>query len=471
MRNIRTKYLLRMTLFILVTIGGLILFYNLFAEDFYISENKKAMNELYSKIGTMNLSELKDKEIDLLDEYSEQGFQLMVIGGKKVVYSTYNRAEDRKAVRRTIVNDIDRYEKDAIATRSESGNSINLRGMVVQDDTKYCVYITIKLRTLSSSIDFMSNFLVMGLIIILAISIPFSFYMANKTIKPIEEIGKMTKRMEQNKYTEKEVYYFENDEIGELADNIKEMYSKITNSVNEMNNYNYLLQMQNRNLIKFEERRTEFINKATHELKTPLAIVSSQVEMLNLDNSEIMSEYYDSIMEEIQKMSDLIRDMLKTSFDDKPVEVEKLEEADLSQLINSLQGKYSVWMDTKNINSLFEVEQDVRIRMNPQLIEQAINNYIINAYEHTEENGCIKLSLKKQDNKAVISVYNDGKNIQDNELKNIWNKFKSGKTDNNSSNAGLGLYIVNDIVKYHNGSCYVANRQSGVEFYMEFDLV
>ena len=73
----------------------------------------------------------------------------------------------------------------------------------------------------------------------------------------------------------------------------------------------------NHDLIKFEERRTEFINTATHELKTLPCNHFKSAGNDELDNSEIMSEYYDSIMEEIQKMSNLIRDMLKSSFDDK----------------------------------------------------------------------------------------------------------------------------------------------------------
>ena len=76
-----------------------------------------------------------------------------------------------------------------------------------------------------------------------------------------------------------------------------------------------MLKTQNKELVEFDERRKKFIGMATHELKTPLAIISTQLEMMNMDNDEAMSEYYESIMEEIQKMSNLIREMLNSSFE------------------------------------------------------------------------------------------------------------------------------------------------------------
>ena len=107
------------------------------------------------------------------------------------------------------------------------------------------------------------------MIIILILGIPFSFYMAQRTVKPIEKLGKIAKEMENNKPIDFEEYNFPNNEIGHLADQIKSMYLKISSNVNELNNYNYLLKTQNKELVEFDERRKKFIGMATHELKTP----------------------------------------------------------------------------------------------------------------------------------------------------------------------------------------------------------
>lgn len=460
-----------MSLFILATVGGFAIIYSLMAEDYYISESKKVMNDIYGQISEMNLEELTRSEKTRLNDYAERGFHVTVVTQEKVVYSTYRQKRERRVLKKQITEKIELYQENAVARMQDNENAIKLRGKLYQEGTDYYVYITIRLKTLKSSIELMNKFLLLELVVILGISIPFSIYMANKTIKPIEEIGKMTKKMENNEYTEKDTYQFEKDEIGELAENIRDMYGKITNSISEIKNYNYILKMKNHDLIKFEERRTEFINTATHELKTPLAIISSQLEMMNLDNSEIMSEYYDSIMEEIQKMSNLIRDMLKASFDDKVMKNSELAKENLSELISNLKGKYAVLLETKHIKSEFEIEDDIFIKMNSEQIEQAFNNYIINAFEHTEENSLVRISLKSKNSRAVISVYNEGKNIPEGDVDKIWNSFYSEKSEGDNANVGLGLYIVHDIVRYHEGICYAINMPEGVMFCMEFDLV
>lgn len=217
------------------------------------------------------------------------------------------------------------------------------------------------------------------MIIILILGIPFSFYMAQRTVKPIEKLGKIAKEMENNKPIDFEEYNFQNNEIGHLADQIKSMYLKISSNVNELNNYNYLLKTQNKELVEFDERRKKFIGMATHELKTPLAIISTQLEMMNMDNDEAMSEYYESIMEEIQKMSNLIREMLNSSFEGDLILSGPIKVGNLSELLNSMKDKYKGLFGSKNVVCKFDIEDNIYINMNSEQIEQAINNYIINA--------------------------------------------------------------------------------------------
>ena len=107
--------------------------------------------------------------------------------------------------------------------------------------------------------------------------------------------------------------------------------------------------------------------------------------------------------------------------------------------------------------------------MNNEQIEQAINNYIINAYEHIPEKGTAVVTLKSVDDKAVISVFNNGHNIKEEELSKIWKGFYQTDERVKESNVGLGLYIVRNIVKNHNGVCYAKNHHNGVEFVMEFN--
>ena len=70
---------------------------------------------------------------------------------------------------------------------------------------------------------------------------------------------------------------------------------------------------------------------------------------------------------------------------------------------------------------------------------------------------------------VAVSVFNDGNNIKEEELNKIWQGFYQTDERVKESNVGLGLYIVRNIVKNHNGVCYAKNHHNGVEFVMEFN--
>ena len=80
--------------------------------------------------------------------------------------------------------------------------------------------------------------------------------------------------------------------MGQLAGNINHMADKIQRDINDLNNYNYLLLKQNRDMAEFEDLRKKLVSSITHELKTPLAIISSQVELLQYEYDESKKDYY-----------------------------------------------------------------------------------------------------------------------------------------------------------------------------------
>lgn len=89
------------------------------------------------------------------------------------------------------------------------------------------------------------------------------------------------------------------NELGELSSEINLMEDKIQQNINDLNNYNYLLLRQNRDMAEFEDMRKKLVSNITHELKTPLAIISSQVELLQYEYDETKKDYYfTSILEE-----------------------------------------------------------------------------------------------------------------------------------------------------------------------------
>lgn len=468
--KLRTTYLVTVLFFLFVTVGSMILFYNMFSEEFIIANNKKIMNSVFEDVQGMDLSSLTKSDRKRLKEFSDKGGVIAIYDGEKIIYFSGDTPERKKNIKRRKFDEkIYEYTYTPKANMSEGRKAIRLKGKIDQNVKTYYLYCSVKLRTLENSTGLISRFMLVEMIIILILGIPFSFYMAQRTVKPIEKLGKLAKKMENNEPINFEECDFPNNEIGNLAEQLKSMHLKISSNLNELNNYNYLLKTQNKELIEFDERRKKFIGAATHELKTPLAIISTQLEMMNMDNDEAMSEYYESIMEEIQKMSNLIREMLNSSFEGDIILSGPMKVDSLSELLDGMKDKYMGLFWSKKVNCRFDIEDNIYINMNNEQIEQAINNYIINAYEHIPEKGTAVVTLKRVDDKAVISVFNNGHNIKEEELSMIWEGFYQTDERVKESNVGLGLYIVRNIVKNHNGVCYAKNHHNGVEFVMEFN--
>lgn len=468
MKNrIRNKYIFRIALVMFIAIGSMILFYNIFAEEYYISKSEEQIVENYDQICAMNLSDLKRADKNAMDEMVEQGFNISIIKENKMVFTSLNTRRTKRKIRKMTEEIYEKYVEVAYA--ETKGDQIVLRGKKIEKGEEYLVHIDIKIKTLKSSIKVFSSFLLWEMIFVLLFAVLMAIQMGNAISKPIVYLSNMTKRMKKNQYDGNDEFRYGNDEIGDLANNIVDMYDEISGHVNELNNYNYLLKNQNQDLVEFDRRRKEFISKATHELKTPLAIISSQIEMVNLEYPEIVNEYYKSMIEEIGKMSKLIKDMLNSSFYESSNTEKDMEVGNLSELVRNMQSKYNVWMETKQIKCYVDIEDGIYIKMIGEQIEQAINNYVINAYEHTGKNGTVKISLVKRDGKAIISVYNEGKNIEEEKLEYIWDNYNQTDRATNS-NVGLGLFIVKNIVESHKGSYYVENKPYGVEFSMEFEI-
>ena len=462
-KKIKSKYMIRIIIFLFLVIGAMILIYGFFAKDYFIYITKKEMTQYYQKIEKLDFENLSEKDKTRLDDITAEGYSLQIVRKGKRIYAN-SSSRHRLVISKEHLDDY--VENPTI--RYVDSKQLLMQGKIKQNDLVYYVWFNMYIKNVDSSVDTSRRFLFMEMIGALLLGILFSFYLATRTVKPIERLGKMTKRMENNESISYEEYQFPDDEIGKLAKTVQGMYEKISDNLIEEKNYNYLLKMQNRDLAELDLKKKTFIQSTTHELKTPLAIISSQVEIMNMDYPEAMSEYYDSIMEEIEKMSTLIREMLKSSFSDDVEQEIVLEKNNISALLNTQQNKYMDWMGNKNLHCTFDIQPDLYIKMNPEQIEQAFNNFMMNAYEHAKPYSNVEVTLHEKDGFVYLSVYNEGKNIPEQDFEEIWNRYFSEKSRKENANIGLGLYIVHSIVKSHNGECFVKNTRKGVVFIMKF---
>ena len=197
--KLRTTYLVTVLFFLFVTVGSMILFYNMFSEEFIIANNKKIMNSVFEDAQGMDLSSLTKSDRKRLKEFSDKGGVIAIYDGEKIIYFSGDTPERKKNIKRRKFDEkIYEYTYTPKANVSEGRTAIRLNGKIDQNVKTYYVYCSVKLRTLENSIGLISRFMLVEMIIILILGIPFSFYMAQRTVKPIEKLGKLAKKMENN---------------------------------------------------------------------------------------------------------------------------------------------------------------------------------------------------------------------------------------------------------------------------------
>ena len=229
------------------------------------------------------------------------------------------------------------------------------------------------------------------------------------------------------------------------------------------------------------ESQREFVANISHELKTPLAVVSSQVEMLEIAGDKIdRSYYYGSIREELDKMSKMVGELLDFSMLDNQMSAMEMSKVNVSELVEYLLLRYDAIFQKNEIKIEKTVEKNCYVYGNRMYLERAVNNYLMNAFQHTEQGKWIRVRLKKEKQKVRLEVYNDGQNIQEDQMERIWDSFytssrkkqgTSGEMPNGQKNIGIGLFIVRKIVEKHEGRCGAENMENGVLFWMELPVM
>ena len=227
---------------------------------------------------------------------------------------------------------------------------------------------------------------------------------------------------------------------------------------------------------QLKEKQTEFVANVSHELKTPIAVVSSQIEMLELMGDKIDREYYfSSIHEELDKMTKMIGELLEFSMLDNALDTMEISTVDISEMMDYLLLRYEGLFHQKEIRIEKEIVPEAVVRGNQMYLERAVNNYLMNAMQHTGQGKKICVTVQKEKKYITINVFNEGEQIATDQLEHIWESFytlsrKKKGGDTQKMNAGLGLYMVKKIMEYHKGKCGAENQANGVNFWLQIPI-
>ncbi len=215
---------------------------------------------------------------------------------------------------------------------------------------------------------------------------------------------------------------------------------------------------------KLSEIKNDFINNMTHELKTPISILSAASEAMTnfnvLDKPEKTQQYLGIFKKEIERLSGMVEKVLNIAIYEKANFALKLEETNLHEMLEGMQERYAV-VPHKDVKIDYQNQlSNPELRVDKVHFTNILNNLLDNAIKYSKEKVTIAIKTFEDAQHAIIQISDDGIGISKGQQERIFDKFYRVPTGNlhNVKGFGLGLSYVKRMVEKHGGEISVRSE-------------
>lgn len=339
---------------------------------------------------------------------------------------------------------------------------------VINDD--YAVKIYLSLDVIESNAMLFRNFITILCVLVILILITIHIVYESLVTKPLISINNSTKQLAALNF---DVRCPSSSivEMNELSKNINLLSTSLDMALFDLQEKNKQLELDIQKEQMLDKARTEFISNASHELKTPIAIIQGYAEGLKVGiaSKESSDEYCDIIMEETQKMNTLVVRMLEICQYESGGYKLMNQSFNISETVNRYLKRRVKLLKEDGITLVININPEYRGYGDIAKIETIINNYISNAVSHVKNENLIIVNCQPVGDKYRVSVFNTGNKIADEDIENIWSSFyRADKAHSRTTGRfGLGLSFVKSIQDLHKNAYGVINRENGVEFWFD----
>jgi len=287
-------------------------------------------------------------------------------------------------------------------------------------------------------------------IIMLILSFILSLIISKKIAKPIENINASAKKLpyEYNLKFEDTGY----KEISELANTLTHASSELS---------------------KVENLRKELIANISHDLRTPLTMITGYSEVIRDIPGENTPENVQVIIDESKRLTVLVNDMLDISKLQNGNSELNITKFNLTKCIQDILSRYAKLIEKDGYIINFEKECDVEIEADELKLTQVIYNLINNAITYTGDDNLITIRQTIINNSVKIEIIDTGEGINESEIEYIWERYYKSKGNHKRAKVGtgLGLAIVKNILQLHNAKFGVKNNENkGANFWFIIKL-
>lgn len=349
-----------------------------------------------------------------------------------------------------VFNDIEHSieKRNSFFNRVFYGYIDNHKTLIVKDeqkvkigDTNYVIYFQFDLSEERLLLTRLLPFVILLLAIFTATVIAYGKKGDEKLFLPIKNMSRLANRLTVNNLQSERINIAgTKNELKDLAETINKMLDRIELSY---------------------ESQKQFVSDASHELRTPIAVIQGYVNMLDRwgkSDPEVLEESIEAIKNESKSMQELVEKLLFLSRHDK--KTLKLEK----HMFNMRVLVEDMLKETKMVttNRIIETKalEDVMVYGDKQALKQAIRVFVDNAVKYTSEGDSIYISCENKDGDCVISVEDTGIGMTRKDIDNIFERFYRSDhvRDRKINGHGLGLSIAKLIILKHTGNIRVRSQ-------------
>ncbi len=312
------------------------------------------------------------------------------------------------------------------------------------------ILLSSNITPINSTVETLRIQLLIITAIIIILSVFLAAFFSKKISKPIIDINNSAKELAKNNYQ----VTFNSDGYLEICE------------LNDTLNY------ATKELSKVEKLRNELIANVSHDLRTPLTMISGYAEMMRDIPGEANPENIQVIIDETNRLSELVNDILDLSKLNSKTQPLNKTCFNLTKSIKSIINRYSKLVENKNYNIIFNYKYDVYVTADEVSLERVIYNLINNAINYTGDDKTVIVSQSVKNNKVLIEISDSGQGISKEEINYIWQRYYRAKGNHKREvvGSGLGLSIVKSILDSHNAKYGVNSKPgAGSTFWFEID--
>ncbi|WP_146553580.1 cell wall metabolism sensor histidine kinase WalK [Rummeliibacillus sp. SL167] len=449
MKKLSTRIWTVIVAFLALTVLFMYVFTDFLYEGLYVKDAENSMVEIGEKLSTMYTGgKVTDDFIAKIENYNEySNMNVFAVRNPRelsacvpfdIDYDTLIGADERQQLLKgkTITKKgyEKRFDRQVISVIIPLTDQQRLEGII------YIYFPLAKITEMASK----EVFILLGSAAIFIFLIGFGVFKGIKHImKPLKELQNAAEKMAEGDY-ETRVEVKSKDEIGQLS----QTFNKMATSIQQE-----------------DEAQKQFLATVSHELRTPISYVKGYGEALEhgfIEESK-KQETISLIVREANRLEKLTNELLQLSRAVNQTESVTLYPLPLAETMREVVQITEQQASRKAIRIRAEIDEEIIINADEEKIKQILINLIENALRYSEEGTEMILSSKREENMAIITVQDHGMGIPTEDLPHITERFyRVNKARSRSDGgSGLGLSIVDQLVKYHKGIWHI-NSELGI---------